>query len=314
MKLDELECFLEVVKQQNMTVAAKRLHRAQSTVSDRVQQLETQLGVSLFERSTRERRLNLTAAGRRLQAVAGQLMETAEDIRSEARFGRARPRPIRVGVNESVAHAWLGGWLARVRLEQPELAFDLKVATTDELDGMMVAGTLDLAIGTRGFGYRAVERRELVGQPMVFVGATARHDKPEYSLRELAVEGFITFQMASIAHQSLLELLRAECLDHCRVDTVSSVAIMLRLVEDGGGIATLPRLLVERANNPKLRILRCRTELQPIPLWVSWRAQRGRNPVADALTTLLVVLDGLASTEVPTASRRRGRPPSPRLA
>ena len=72
---------------------------------------------------------------------------------------------------------------------------------------------------------------------------------------------------------------------------------MLRLVEDGGGVATLPRLLVERANNPRLRILRCRTELNPIPLWVSWRAQRNSSPVSDALTTLLVVLDGLASTD-----------------
>jgi DNA-binding transcriptional LysR family regulator len=132
---------------------------------------------------------------------------------------------------------------------------------------------------------------------LLFVGATARHNKPEYSLRELAAEGLITFQMTSIAQQALLDLLRAECLDHCRVDTVSSVAVMLRLVEDGGGVATLPRLLVERANNPRLRILRCRTELNPIPLWVSWRAQRNSSPVSDALTTLLVVLDGLASTD-----------------
>ena len=267
--------------------------------------METDLGVPLFERSARERRVHLTAAGKRLQVSAGRLVETAEDIRSQASFGRSRPRPIRVGVNESVAYAWLGGWLARVRREQPDLAFDLKVGTTDELDAMMVAGALDLAVGTRGFGYRAVQRRALTAQPMVFVGSTARHNKPEYSLKELAAEGFITFQMTSIARQALLDLLRAECLDHCRVDTVSSVAVMLRLVEDGGGVATLPRLLVERANNPRLRILRCRTELNPIPLWVSWRTQRNNGPVSNALTTLLVVLDGLAATEGTTVPRKR---------
>jgi len=123
-------------------------------------------------------------------------------------------------------YAWLGGWLARVRHEQPDLAFDLKVGTTDELDAMIVGGALDLAIGTRGFGYRAVQRRALTTQPMVFVGASARHDKPEYTLRELAAEGFITFQMRSIAQQALHDLLRADDgLDHCRVDTVSSVAV-----------------------------------------------------------------------------------------
>ena len=50
MKLDDLECFLEVAKQRNMTVAAKRLHLAQSTVAVRVQQLEAHLGAPLFER------------------------------------------------------------------------------------------------------------------------------------------------------------------------------------------------------------------------------------------------------------------------
>lgn len=297
MKIDEVECFLEVAKQRNMTTAAKVLHVAQSTVSLRIQQLEAHLGAPLIVRPVRERQVELTANGKRLHAAAGQLADVVDDIRAQARFGRARPKPIRIGVNESVAHAWLGGWLVRLRCERPELAFDLKVGTTDELDAMMVGGTLDLAIGTRGFGYRAIQRRELTAQQMVFVGRAAGHDKPEYSLRELATEGFITFQMRSIVQQELHDLLRAEGLDHCRVDTVTSVSIMLRLVEDGGGVATLPRLLVERANNPRLLILRCRTELNPIPLWLSWRAQRNSRSVSDAMATLLVVLDELISNK-----------------
>ena len=303
MKVDDLDCFLEVAKQGNMTVAAKVLHVGQATVTERMQQLEAHVGARLFERVARERGVKLTAAGKRLQAAAGQLADVADDLRAHARFGRSKPTPMRIGVNESVAHAWLGGWLTRLRREHPELAFDLKVGTTDELDAMMVGGALDLAIGTRGFGYRAIQRRELTAQQMVFVGAAANYDRPEYSLRELAAEGFITFQMRSIVQQALQELLRAEGLDHCRVDTVTSVSIMLRLVEDGGGIATLPRLLVERANNPRLRILRCRTELNPIPLWLSWRAQRNSPSVSDATATMLVVLDELMSNKASARSR-----------
>jgi DNA-binding transcriptional LysR family regulator len=296
-KLEELECFLEVAKQGNMTVASKVLHLAQSTVSERIQQLEANLGVSLFERSARERRLALTAAGKRLQVVAGRLASVAEDIRAEGRSGESRSKPVRIGVNESVAYAWLGGWLARVRLSQPELAFDLKVGTTDELDVMMVGGALDLAIGTRGFGYRAIERRQLAALPMVFVGSAARHDRPEYSLQELAAEGLITFQARSLQAQSLHDMLRAECIAQCRVDTVSSIAMIVRLVEDGGGVATLPRGLVERANNPRLRILRCSTQLEPLPLWLSWRPQRNNRAVAEALAMLLAFLGELSPND-----------------
>src|SRR6266704_507119 len=101
MKLEELECFLEVAKQGNMTVASRVLHMAQSTVSERIQQLEANLGVSLFERSARERRMALTAAGKRLQTVAGRLESVAADIRAEGRSGESRPKPVRIGVNES---------------------------------------------------------------------------------------------------------------------------------------------------------------------------------------------------------------------
>jgi DNA-binding transcriptional LysR family regulator len=53
-----------------------------------------------------------------------------------------------------------------LRQAQPALAFDLKVGTTDELDAMMVGGALDLAIGTRGFGYRAIQRQQLAALPI----------------------------------------------------------------------------------------------------------------------------------------------------
>lgn len=305
MKLNELECFLEVAKQGNMTVAARLLHLGQATVSERIQQLEGDLGVPLFERSARERRLELTSAGKRLQAVAARLASVAQDIQAEGRAGRARPKPVRIGVNESVAFAWLGGWLARVRVAQPEQAFDLKVGTTDELDVMMVGGSLDFAIGTRGFGYRAIERRQLVALPMVFVGMTGRHTQREYSLQELATEGLITFQAQSLQAQSLQAKLRAEGIDRYRLDTVSSIGVIIHLVETGGGVATLPRVLVERANNPGLRVLRCPTELEPLPLWLSWRRQPNTRSVADTIKLLLACLDELAPEQDPLGRPKR---------
>jgi DNA-binding transcriptional LysR family regulator len=292
MKLDELECFLEVAQQRNMTAAAKVLNLAQSTVSERIRQLEKHLGTPLFERSAGDRRLKLTAAGKRLRSIACRLSSVTLDIRREARAHRAKPDPVHIGVNESVAHIWLGSWLARLRIEQPQLALDVKVGTTDELDAMMVGGALDLAIGTRAFGYPPKQkRRQLAPLPMVFVGNSRRHSRPEYSLRELASEGLITFQLRSAPQRALHELLRADGLEGCRVDTVSSVAIMLRLVEEGAGVATLPRILIEQSKSRPLRILRCRDELRPLPLWLSWRSKHSGRQLPDALQSLLAFVE-----------------------
>jgi DNA-binding transcriptional LysR family regulator len=299
MKLEDLECFLEVARHRNMTTAAKALNLAQSTVSDRISGLEAYLGGPLFERSARDRRLKLTASGKRLRSIACRLSSVALDIRTQARAQRAKPEPLHIGVNESVAHVWLGSWLSRLRLELPQLAFDVKVGTTDELDALMVGGALDLAIGTRAFGYRPIKRRRLAALPMVFVGNSSRHARPEYSLRELAAEGLITFQLRSAPQRALLELLRAEGLEGCRVDTVSSVGIMLRLVEEGAGVATLPRALAEAAQHPQVRILRCRAKLPPLPLWLSWRNPRSSQQLPAALQNLLAFVEQTPTLATP---------------
>jgi len=61
MDLRELEAFQAVVEAGGVGRAALRLHRAQSSITARIRQLEASLGVALFERDGRA--LRLTAAG-----------------------------------------------------------------------------------------------------------------------------------------------------------------------------------------------------------------------------------------------------------
>jgi DNA-binding transcriptional LysR family regulator len=61
--IDNLKTFLAVVDAGNFTNAARQLKVAVSLVKKRIDHLESQVGVVLFERSTR--RMNLTDAGRR---------------------------------------------------------------------------------------------------------------------------------------------------------------------------------------------------------------------------------------------------------
>ena len=64
MNIRQIETFLCVADAASFRRAAERLHRSQSAVSVHVQQLEEELGVPLFERTTR--RVSLTAEGRTL--------------------------------------------------------------------------------------------------------------------------------------------------------------------------------------------------------------------------------------------------------
>ena len=80
MDLVALQIFKAVAECGGITKAAARLHRVQSNVTTRVQQLEASLGAQLFHR--RRRRLELSAEGRTLLAYAERLLALSSEALS----------------------------------------------------------------------------------------------------------------------------------------------------------------------------------------------------------------------------------------
>lgn len=74
--LAQIEAFASVCETGNLTLAAKRLGKDRTTIAELIENLELDLGYSLFDRSTRP--LQLTEAGQRLYRQARLFMQEAE--------------------------------------------------------------------------------------------------------------------------------------------------------------------------------------------------------------------------------------------
>lgn len=145
MELRQLRYFAAVADELHFGRAAARLHMSQPPLSVQVGRLETELGVTLFERSTR--RVALTPAGRHLHRRARQVLADADAVREELReFADGLVGDLSVGFVSSANYTVLPGVVQLFRKRRAGVELTLSPLTSGEQLTALRSGALDVAI------------------------------------------------------------------------------------------------------------------------------------------------------------------------
>ncbi len=136
--------FLAIVSAGGFLRAAERLHVTQSTVSSRIQNLEAQLGTTLFVRN--KAGTALTPAGQRFQRHAATLVRTVEQARQDVGVPRAFRGALKVGGRFGLWERFLLRWLAVMRGRAPEISLGAEIGFETDLMQGLVEGRLDIGV------------------------------------------------------------------------------------------------------------------------------------------------------------------------
>src|SRR4051812_40123305 len=159
-ELRHLRYFLAVAQELSFSRAAERLHMAQSPLSAAIRQLETELGVPLFKRTTRT--VRLTPAGERLLQRGLPALSAVDGAFAEAsRAGRGLTGTLRIGSSPAARFELRPALLARVREALPDVEIELSEATTGTLVRELLGERLDAALLFCSDPVPGVERRRL---------------------------------------------------------------------------------------------------------------------------------------------------------
>ena len=145
MELRQLEYFVAVARELHFGRAAEKLHVAQPSVSQQIKALEVELGVQLFERTSKA--VSLTGPGAELMPLAAKLLDDAAHLRRLAQISARRlTGEIRIGfLADEYAQGVGERLLAAIRREHPRLVLEFEQLDFAEHHRALERGDVDLA-------------------------------------------------------------------------------------------------------------------------------------------------------------------------
>ena len=146
MELRQLVYFDAVVRYGGFSRAAERLHIAQPAVSAQIRRLETELGTTLLQRTTR--RVALTHAGELFLARTRRVLDQLDRARADLdELSTVRRGQVRVGATQILGSLDLPAALAQFRHCYPGVSLALQTGLIAELLDTLNAGEVDLVLG-----------------------------------------------------------------------------------------------------------------------------------------------------------------------
>ena len=263
LKLTQLETFYWTVRLGSFSAAAERLNATQSTVSIRIQELEQQFGVVLFDRSHRTARL--TAKGRELVKYVERLLDLTTEMQEQIATPESLAGLLRVGVAEVISMTWLPSFVKTAHERHPKIALEFEVALTMELMDKLRSGVLDLVL-VPGQSLEA----NLLAQPLGAVQfewmASPSLGIPDTRLtpRDLQDWPIIALSKESYHHATIeawFKTNRAVCK---RIDTCNSMEAVAALTRAGVGVSLLPPRCYEAdIEQARLRVIDTTPRMKP---------------------------------------------------
>ncbi|WP_327181473.1 LysR family transcriptional regulator [Streptomyces sp. NBC_01334] len=295
MELRHLSGFVAVAEELHFGRAAERLHIAQSPLSQQIRLLERDLGVKLFDRTTRS--VRLTAAGQALLEPARHLLAEASAVRRTVQAAHLGDvGRVTIGFAGASSYSALPLLTRAVTSELPGIELILEGQTyTGEALGRIADGSLDVGFVAlpvrRGISTRVVQMERLA---LALPDSHPLAQRAELAFADLAHEPFVSFPVSrgSAVREAMVQACHEAGFAPRIVQEAPDSYNLLALVGAGVGLA----VVVESARAIRLEHVVFRPlagdDVPVLPIALGWRTG---NPSA-ALKAVLRVAERVMPT------------------
>jgi DNA-binding transcriptional LysR family regulator len=285
--LADLRAFVTVGEMQSFAAAAKHLHLSQPALSRRISHLEDLLRVRLFDRTTRS--VALTLLGRRfLEQIRGTVDDLDRSVASLRDAAELEAGDVTIGCVFSAVHHFLPPVIRAFRERHPRVLVRIIEEGADEVLAAVKQGEADFAINYIGMQDPELEFTALLKEPYVLACPVGH---PLAKRRAVRWEELAEYPHARVSHASRNRLFIDQALAELPplprpVCEVRHVSTLIGMVENGMGVAVVPRLTLPHKPASVVGVKLEKPEIART-IGISRRSGRSLSPAAAGFVELL---------------------------
>lgn len=296
MDLQQLTTFRTIATLGSFSQAAEIMGYAQSTVSEQIKNLETELQVRLFKRAG-SKRVELTPPGEVLLNYAQKMSNLEDEIKTEIAKPSEPRGTLSIRIPETVSIYYLPPVLKRFHMQYPKINLGFMNCTYFDLPEELKAGIVDL-----GFliidDYRSAD---LVSEPLrpipLWMVTYPSHPMAAGSAVDLSrLKGEPLLAPANdCSYMHMLDRILTE--QKVRLPLVwrfNSITAIKQVLRSGTGVSVLPEIAVEKEVREGSLVALPWQEGMPVTayLLMIWQRNKYMTPVMQGFMEM--VRDGLA--------------------
>ena len=242
MNIRQLEIFLAVCETMSVTETSKRLYLSQPAISKTIRELETDIGILLFDRINGK--LHLNEAGKVFRIKADQLMEDFEalknfDSRSSGKI------PLRLGISLTIAMNSLPYAVEQFKIKYPETPLKIYSENVQQVQQRLLNGEIDIAF-IEGFESNQGFNTEILSEYSLFLVCSS-HSKfagrEKINRDDLLSLPFLLREKGSTLRDFFDELTHELKADISPVLESINTEVLIKAAQAGMGITVLPEPL-----------------------------------------------------------------------
>jgi DNA-binding transcriptional LysR family regulator len=289
--LRQLRAFIAVARRGSFTRAAEDVALSQSAVSLSVRQLESELGLKLLDRTTRQ--VQLTAVGSTLVATGSRLIDELDATLRELRdIGEQHRGRVVMACVPAVARSLMPKCVVYCANKWPSISLSIDDSAASEVIRKVARGEVEFGIASGEIASAELLVQPLMDDPFRLV---CRRDDPlaaKHSVRWTQLTGrrLVMLDNTSGSRQVIEAALSNTGTQVEVFLELAQPSSVLGMVETGVGIAIVPQLAAPRGDDAVLATLRLVRPVANRTILLLRRRDRSLSPAASAVWAALLQL------------------------